>query len=264
MAVGDVGQAKIYQNAKLSAANAVSGGDANPAALLRDKADHALGQTVSEGGGAPVPTSLGARFDVTPAEYSFGDAPVAIERFDGVENKKGPQGKTLHHRYSYDTLKDTHSGANLFGTAEADEASPEFQSRGKVDWNTHGHLKSAGHAGRFVSVSTEEGGFTGKGTTSTRALATIDMQKKREVGLDEVLDQRQLTSIYGQVDQQLASNPQGQSYMRDPEALHSLINQNFALNQEDGKTVLTVQLPATNSDKVADFAFALPPSVSVE
>lgn len=206
-----------------------------------------------------------ARINATPTVRDFGSlqGQLSIERHTEPSQKQNSDGQLIEHQFEYDAL--VSNGNAVYRSEVAQNIQMDFAAEGEENWNTYSHLKPAGQAGKYISVLTTDGGYSG-GASSNKAhqLVTLDTRTGDRVTLDQIMEPGDFDELVGRVSSGLRNHVSGQHYAGSTDEVRDIVNHSFALFQKDGKTKVSVMLPNVHGaaeGQVAEFTFTLPSSV---
>lgn len=156
----------------------------------------------------------------------------------------------------------TIDGRELHLSDDMDSVRDAFDSDARENWRLNSTMTPAGSAGRYLSVALNQGGQTdGRHDGKESRLRTVDATTGEVVTLDELLGESDFENVLSTVRNVLERNPDGHEYMRDSDQLRQQVATSFGLNEEGGRTVLTVavpQLTLSENPTVARVEFHLP------
>lgn len=167
---------------------------------------------------------------------------VAIEQTDVRVTLTGPGGKKLTLSDGAESIKQTASDWKSEVAAQKKEPSEWAQ----LDWDASHSVSGAGTAGKMMSVSDAYSSYTGGAHPNHGTiLATYDASTGKQVKLDQLLSQQQMSNLVKDITKKLptlsnADGIEGSSFGMAGD-LRDTINSNFALTTDkSGKVQIQI------------------------
>jgi hypothetical protein len=202
---------------------------------------------------------VSARLGVVPQSRPFNTSDLSLVPSEGVETRVH-QGQTLNLRWQHTSLRDARVG-EMFPASDLTAYLEDFNNEATADWEVHATMQPAGNTERLASVIVREGGYTGGMHANEQVtLRTIDRESMQLVSLPSLLEPEVYQKISQTVRQRLSAED-ALHYQHDAATLQEHIDYSFAVNQENGRTTITIAVPNSiqvANGSVAEFVFELP------